>query len=291
VDVYLDEETGVEQAKPNEETTDAPAAKEPLENTVDTRSPQFALFVTLIASVVLLIATGAEYDWKFSNNTNPNDPQKESDKYPGYAMSVSCIALILSFCTLGAHRFSPNLYAKVCKPVNGLLFLYSFIGACFLTFHEPFKSTSNGYFAAWVTAFGSALAVGMDAEAFRSGIKGMGSVMGLLTSSIVVIIACIDPIDLNDPNKNEAIYALALACVTAFFVVAVTFMDNRSKSLPGMVYFGCMAILAACWIIAACLVTFRGPFTVTGNGYFGSWASAATSSYAAYVSLQARDEW
>merc|ERR1719188_1382217 len=32
---------------------------------------------------------------------------------------------------------------------SGLLLLFWLVGALIMTFHEPFKATSNGYFAAW----------------------------------------------------------------------------------------------------------------------------------------------
>ena len=45
-------------------------------------------------------------------------------------------------------------------------------------------------------------------------------------------------------------------------------------------------LLSVAWIVEACLVTFNGPFIYTGNGYFASWAAAATSSMAACAALQ-----
>eukprot|EP00578_Thalassiosira_sp_NH16_P022874 CAMPEP_0181104636 /NCGR_PEP_ID=MMETSP1071-20121207/15540_1 /TAXON_ID=35127 /ORGANISM="Thalassiosira sp., Strain NH16" /LENGTH=199 /DNA_ID=CAMNT_0023187861 /DNA_START=116 /DNA_END=712 /DNA_ORIENTATION=+ len=199
--------------------------------------------------------------------------------------------MILSFISLVIHHFANDLYPKVCKPVNGCLFLYCFIGACMLTFKGPFKSTSNGYFTAWIAAYASALAVGTDAEAFRTGIRGMGALIGLLTSSIVVVIACIEPIHAWSAGRNDAIYALSLALATIVFVAAISIMGNKGKNIPGVMHFGAMSVLAIMWIVSASLVTFDGPFFVTGNGYFASWAGASTSMYAAHASFQARREW
>ena len=77
----------------------------------------------------------------------------------------------------------------------------------------------------------------MDAEAFRTGIRGMGALIGLLTSSIIVVIACIDPIHSGSAWRNDAIYALSLALATILFVSAVSGMGNKGKTLPGAVYF------------------------------------------------------
>ena len=136
----------------------------------------------------------------------------------------------------------------------------------------------------------------MDAKSFGSNVKGLGSVMGLLASSLVVIVAsiapiredCFDPANCTqDPNRSEAVYALALSCVTFFILGVVMLMDKKDKRMPANLYFATLAILSMCWIIMACLVTFRGPFDVTGNGYFGSWVGALTCSMTAFAAKKA----
>lgn len=145
--------------------------------------------------------------------------------------------------------------------------------------------TGNGYFASWALAYGAAMTMGVNAEALGSTIKGLGAVMGLLVSSVIVIVATINPIK-NGIDMSEATYAMVLACVTAAIVLLVLAMDKKGGSIPSMAYFGTLAILAICWIIEACLVTFRGPFEATGNGYFASWAAVATCSVAAFNAKQ-----
>ena len=194
--------------------------------------------------------------------------------------------MILSFIALLLTKFSEDTYAKVGKQMNMLNFAYGFVGACFLTFDSPFTTTSNGYFAAWAVVFGSAMAMGLTANAFGSSIKGLGAVMGLLASSLVVIVASIPPVRDNN-NTSEAVYALTLACITFAFILFQMLMERKDKAVGGAPYLGIMAILAICWIIMACLTTFRGPFEETGNGYFASWAGAATSSMAAFAAKNA----
>jgi hypothetical protein len=277
VNIGDEESPAVEQAKPEE-----PAAKEPLavsEATLD--SSKFPLFVVMIASVVLLIATGVEYGWNFANQSS----------FANYAISISSIGIILSFFEffLTFYDLTSDIYSKFVKPMDVVLFLYSFVGACFLTFHEPFTETSNGYFAAWAMAYGSALAIGMDADAFKSKVKALGAVVGLLASSVIVIIASIDPVK-NDFWRGEALYALVLSCVTAAFILFVLALDKRGTSLPGGIYSLVMTTLAVAWIVEACFVTFRGPFKLTGNGYFASWAGAATSSFGALAAMHMRKD-
>jgi len=270
----VDEEVGVEEAKPD--TTEAPIESKTMDiagHSFD--ETQLPLFVVLISSVVLLIATGAHYDWG------------NYSKYAGYAISVSSISLCLSGLAILMVKFSEDMYNKTGKQMNMLNFVWSFVGACFLTFDKPFTETGNGYFASWAMVFACAMSCGMDAKSFGCNVKGLGSVMGLLASSLVVIVASIAPIRDEDPNRSEAVYALALSCVTFFVLGLVMLMDKRDKSMPANLYFGTLAILCMCWIVMACLVTFRGPFVGTGNGYFASWAGALTSSFAAFAAKRA----
>jgi hypothetical protein len=168
--------------------------------------------------------------------------------------------------------------------MNLLLSVWSFVGACFLTFDKPFNLTSNGYFAAWTVVFGSAMANGLTAGMAGGHLKGMGAINGLLVSSLVVVLASIRPVADNAANYNEALYAMVLSCVTFVVFGMLVFMDNRGKEmLTAKPYFGMLGIFTIFWIVMACFVTFRGPFDVTGNGYFGSWIGAATCAFATFA--------
>ena len=91
---------------------------------------QFPLTVVVISSIILLIATDASSDLT-------------SGSYRGYCISISSISLIISFLSLLMHKFASSLYAKVEKHICMTNFLWSFIGACFLTFRSPFLTVSN----------------------------------------------------------------------------------------------------------------------------------------------------
>merc|ERR1712238_343490 len=41
-----------------------------------------------------------------------------------------------------------------------------------------------------------------------------------------------------------------------------------------------ITVFAILWIVAACLCTFNGPFTFTGNGYFAAWGSVVCTIFA-----------
>ena len=65
-DVHPDEEVGVEEAPP--ETTTATESKTMVDVAGhDISETQLAVFITFVASIVLLIATGVTYDWSVSN--------------------------------------------------------------------------------------------------------------------------------------------------------------------------------------------------------------------------------
>ncbi|KAL7551321.1 hypothetical protein ACHAWF_014501 [Thalassiosira exigua] len=226
---------------------------------------QLPLFLVFVASIILLLATGAEYKWSFGTS------------YRGYALSVSVIAIGLSLFSLALTRAPNDVYRKVGTPLNMLIFSYGFIGACLLTFDSPFKITSNGYFASWAIVYGSGSAIGMSTLEF--GVKGLGSTMGLAASSFIVIVATINPIRL-DNYRNEAIFALVLACVTFVFLLLAA---RKSGAEAGTGYFLILGLLTMCWIVEASLVTFRGPFADTGNGYFASWTGAFTACIAAFA--------
>lgn len=122
----------------------------------------------------------------------------------------------------------------------------------------------------------------MTASALGSTIKGLGPLMGLSAASVIVIIATAAPIKDNF-YRDEATYAIVLAGVTWVFVLLATAYEKKNGSMPRMAYFGALATLAACWWIMAFIVTFRGPFKTTGNGYFASWAGSLLVSMAAFA--------
>jgi len=83
--------------------------------------------------------------------------------------------------------------------------------------------------------------------------------------------------------RGVAIYALVVsvlslihALVTAGFA-AVSRRTNQNRRCNAKFQLIFMAVGAILWILVACLTTFIGPFTTTGNAYFAAWGGVACS--------------
>ena len=178
-----------------------------------------------------------------------------------------------------------DMYSKVGMRLNMLCFMYIFIGVCFLTFDKPFVGTSNGYFAAWVMVYGSAKTIDLTTDAlFDTTIKDAGLHMILFVSSLVVLIAAIPFV--GDEKSDEAIFALVVSCITIAFVLIAITLDNKEKPMRVQDHTVALFNLSILWIVMACFVTFRGPFEVTGNGYFASWAGALAATMASVSTMR-----
>ena len=62
----VDEEVGVEEAPETTTTTESKTMVDVAGH--DINETQLAVFITFVASIVLLIATGVKYDWSVSSN-------------------------------------------------------------------------------------------------------------------------------------------------------------------------------------------------------------------------------
>lgn len=99
----------------------------------------------LCASFILLVAT------LYSTS------EEMSSSMYGYSNSVSSISIILSSLLLLRIK-KVDVYSLY---IRQFMFLWTFIGACILTFRiGPFSKTGNGYFCSWAMAIFSFFATG-----------------------------------------------------------------------------------------------------------------------------------
>lgn len=134
-----------------------------------------------------------------------------------------------------------------------------------------FFTISINSFASWFTVIFSAAALGFTATAFKSSVRGMGALMGLLCSSIIVVIAIVPWLGKDSFYRNEAIYAMCVSIVTMIVILAVIARQkmtggDASRGCEGIFAFVVLCIFAALWVALAAVCTFRGPFLTTGNG-------------------------
>jgi hypothetical protein len=202
----------------------------------------------------------------------------DDHKYYEYGIAIAVVAMF--FALVGWALSHSNLGdGKFCLYNNYFLFLWCFIGACFMTFGGPFEITGNGYFSSWGIGIFATMGLGVSADNVKNAVLGMGAMLGLLASSIIVIVAIAS--EGFDENEGELIYAIIVACITVLVLGGLIKMEQDNDGQPHKLKFPILAVFAILWIILACLVTFRGPFENTGNGYFGAWGGAVTGVFAA----------
>lgn len=95
-----------------------------------------------------------------------------------------------------------------------------------------------------------------------------------LNTALEVIIGLSIELIEDKTFKVNMIYSLILAMVSLVFVERLRDFDHILKSAA-------VTVFAAMWMVAASLLTFDGPFTYTGNGYFAAWGAAFSCFFAA----------
>jgi len=158
------------------------------------------------------------------------------------------------------------------------LFAWWAVAAGILTFQGPFLTTSNGYFGCW----GSLAAAGMyfaetmpkPPESATGAAKAKGPVAGLLVSSVVVLCADIQGYGILLKISWEPIIALVAAIIGILWAIVILAAEAKLPPMAKKVGSFCVLGLS---VFEAFICTFRFPFLVTGNGYFGSWMMAICS--------------
>lgn len=178
------------------------------------------------------------------------------------------------------------------------LWLWWLVGVVILTFFGPFLVSSNGYFACWagLVCATKALFNDLDSTGWIDGLLyGTELYKDVFFGALVVLlfalpraigknsdesnVSQIYGVD-DDGNtksyQNEAIFSLVIVIITFPILVISRFGWAPQRVVAHQCFESILlslwGILAILWLVMACLVTFRGPFGQTGNGYFASWA-------------------
>jgi len=247
------------------------------------------LLMQFLAGLVLLIAACVQ-----CGNLNKGIPSAfqvdcSAIKNWAYTVSAASIAIFTSISAIVLLRCARSTYDKVLATSSqigdltiGFLiaifhFLWWGIAAGIITFQGPFTDTGNGYFAAWAGFLFSIVGIGASVTKAWSVAANSGPTIGLFIASVVVFCALLgdEAIGGGKAYQGEAIYALIISILTTLVVAIMLILESNGQEetvvkvkMPMYLFFGVL------WIVLACLVTFSGPFTGTGNGYFGSWAGA-----------------
>jgi hypothetical protein len=142
-----------------------------------------------------------------------------------------------------------------------------------LTFDGPFLVTSNGYFASWACVVFALVALGVTPDSLRSRAGGMGYVNALMVASIIQICAIAPKLG-GGKGNGQSMYSLIVCILTIILVVAI---GAYPHAIEDRIQFYAYAAFSILWIVLACFVTFKGPFTETGNGYFSAWLGCILS--------------
>jgi hypothetical protein len=164
--------------------------------------------------------------------------------------------------------------------INYFLFLWCFVGACIMTFKPGhFVETGNGYFASWGMVIFVAMGADPPGESSmtRNLLDNLNSTMNLGAVSVLFIASLATEFHHGiDQYKGEAVYAICVAVISVVLVMLFSVWKYTKSNVTVSIWEALIWVLVAvAWVIAAVIVTFRGPFDTMGNGYFSSWIGAS----------------
>eukprot|EP00316_Scyphosphaera_apsteinii_P013578 CAMPEP_0119312178 /NCGR_PEP_ID=MMETSP1333-20130426/25389_1 /TAXON_ID=418940 /ORGANISM="Scyphosphaera apsteinii, Strain RCC1455" /LENGTH=207 /DNA_ID=CAMNT_0007316759 /DNA_START=242 /DNA_END=865 /DNA_ORIENTATION=- len=189
------------------------------------------------------------------------------------AISLAICTLLILCAVAGADE---GLKRKRVRHVSLQLIVAFFLvvwwaaAAGVLTVQGPFDEVGNAYFSLWT---GLVCAVGWFGKVSgqQAASRSMGSLLGLLTCSVVLLLATWKlPSSLTKPTVA---WSVALGISSSLIALLLFFGLDRLRS-PTRKFLA--MLLVVLWAPGAGVLTFKEPFTTAcgpanPNGYFAAW--------------------
>jgi hypothetical protein len=193
-----------------------------------------------------------------------------------YGVAAGTVSTGLLLILIALQKFGCSDAATNAKPYLAcFLLLWWLIATAVLTFDTPYLYTGNGYFACWVGTiaayiWASDCCASLKQHANKATTAMTSSAVAIvLVASVVELVAAVVACDNSNSCKDERGYAVAVGAVSAFICLVAMFTPQLHKPLS--------LLLFVWWIPGVYVLTFSsyaGSFaSLTGNGYFASWAA------------------
>jgi len=213
---------------------------------------------------------------------------KSNGSTEAYGVAVGSVSLGFGIIFLALAKYKPDTFSNWTSKKGDLTITQCFTiflalwwtpAAAVLTFFNPFRDTSNAYFAVWAAFILSLLLLSASFSRVNARFSSMMSVreyksrtkwlVGLAVASCIVLFAAIETVG---QGNGASTFGLIAGIFSAALSALVFYLVDRNKlGAKGVKAFALFFV--ALWIAAAIVLTFGGPFSRTGNGYFATWAA------------------
>jgi len=211
---------------------------------------------------------------------------------PAYQVAVGTISGFFALCSGFAHHSGKLTSEKAHEGISAFQFIWWIPGVIVLTFFGSYTDTTfaNGYFGSWGAFFFATYSLVSVSPRFNDSLEQLGNsprraLIFLVVASGIEMGASIGPCNPQSLCYSYRAFAVALGSISLF--ISLILLLGSSK-IPRNVMRYTAFFMILWWVIGTGVVTFGGPFTNTGNGYFASFA-AVISSLAFLRSVQTSD--